>query len=66
MKVNNQTSNSIKNSSLFKLYDIEYNYQRHKKKINHIKNRNAKDKVRKEYLTQVNAANDLKTNWLLS
>lgn len=37
-----QPSSSIKNTCLFKMYDIEHNYHRHKQKISEIKNYNAK------------------------
>ncbi len=37
-----QPSSSIRNTSLFQLYDIEKDYKKHKNKINFIKNKNAK------------------------
>lgn len=62
----NQPSSSIKNTCLFKMYDIQHNYHRHKQKISQIQNTKAKDKVRNQFKSQVNAATELKKNWLLT
>jgi hypothetical protein len=42
-----QPSSSIRNTSLFKLYDIENDYKKHKNKINRIKYENTKNKVKR-------------------
>lgn len=62
----NQPSSSIKNTCLFKMYDIEHNYNRHKRKLSEIKSSDVKIKIKKDYKSQLNAATVLKKNWLLT
>jgi hypothetical protein len=43
----NHLNNSIRNTSLFKLYDIENDFKKHKMKVNKIRLRDAKTTVHK-------------------
>ena len=62
----NHMNSSIRNTSLFKLYDIENDFKKHKLKMNKINLRNAKTTVYKEYHSQVNIVNELKKKWMVS